>query len=179
MESPNYIKALLKPNGSKPKGRKVWSIDLESVWLPFFTATNLMGDTAISHDAMGAPLRLAYEADGSVKFSKTGRPVIKVVKDIADSVRLVRENLMAGLMAFTHEVATNDPEGYKAEIEANAEAGQPIVAKDGQALSDAIFALAQAQQEALKAERPKSRRKADVEAPVAPEGEKEAELIPA
>ena len=159
MESPNYIKALLKPNGSKPKGRKVWSIDLETVWLPFFTATNLMGDTAIGHDALGAPLRLAYDADGSVKFSKTGRPVIKVVKDIADSVRLVRENLMAGLMAFTHEVVTADPEGYKGEIEANIEAGKPILEKDSIALSDAMSALAEA---GRKAERPKVKRTHDV-----------------
>lgn len=148
MKSPTYIKALLKPNGSKPKGRKVWSIDLESVWIPTFTATNLMGDTAIGHDALGAPLRLAYETDGSVKFSKTGRPVIRLNKEIADSVRLVRENLMAGLMAFTHEVQTSDPEGYKAQIEANMEAGASIVAKDSQALTEAMFVIAQANAEA-------------------------------
>jgi len=175
--SPDYIKALLKPNGSKPKGRKVWSIDLESVWLPFFNATNLMGDTAISHDALGAPLRLAYDADGSVKFGKTGRPVIRVIKELADSVRLVRENLMAGLMAFTHEVVTSDPDGYKAQIEANMEAGQPIMAKDSQALSDAILAQAEALVDAerrkakAKAERPKSRRKAEAPEAEVPEAE--------
>lgn len=167
--SPEYIKALLKPNGSKPKGRKVWSIDLETVWLPFLTATNLMGDTAISHDALGAPLRLAYDADGSVKFSKAGRPVIRVIKEVADSVRLVRENLMAGLMAFTHEVSTSDPDGYKAQIEANMEAGQPIMAKDSQALTDAILAQAEA---LVDAERRKARPKAK-----APEAEKEAATV--
>ena len=67
METPNYIKALLIPNGHKPKGRKVWSIDLETVWLPFYTATNTMGETHIAPDALGAPLRLAYDADGSVQ----------------------------------------------------------------------------------------------------------------
>ena len=40
MNTPNYIKSLLAPNTKKPQGRKVWSIDLETVWLPFFTATN-------------------------------------------------------------------------------------------------------------------------------------------
>jgi len=83
METPNYIKALLMPNGKKPAGRKAWSIDLETVWLPFFTATNTVGDTHISPDALGAPLRLAYDADGSVKFSKTGRPITKVAKELA------------------------------------------------------------------------------------------------
>jgi len=178
METPTYIKALLKPNGSKPKGRKVWSIDLESVWLPFFTATNLMGDTAIAHDALGAPLRLGYEADGSVKFTKTGRPVIKVVKDIADSVRLVRENLMAGLMAYTHEVVTTDPDGYKAQIEANMEAGSPIVDRDSQALSDAVLALAEATL-AEATRKPKGRKAERPAPPEAPEHGKEAVAVTA
>ena len=63
MESPNYIKSLLIPSIKKPQGRKVWSIDLEQVWLPFFTATNTQGDTAIPVDALGCPLRL-----GSIKL---------------------------------------------------------------------------------------------------------------
>ena len=54
METPNYIKNLLKPTANKATSRKVWSIDLETVWLPFFTATNAMGDTAIPHEAIGA-----------------------------------------------------------------------------------------------------------------------------
>ena len=94
METPNYIKNLLKPTANKTTSRKVWSIDLETVWLPFFTATNAMGDTAIPHDALGAPMRLAYNQDGSVKFSKTGKPVVKVAKDISDNVRLVRDNFI-------------------------------------------------------------------------------------
>ena len=73
-KTPQYIKALLKPNGTKPAGRRVWSIDLESVWLPFFTATNTMGDTALAAESLGAPLRLAYDPDGTPKFSKSGRP---------------------------------------------------------------------------------------------------------
>ena len=105
MESPNYIKSLLLPNGSKPRGRRVWSIDLETVWLPFFTATNAMGDTAIAHDALGAPLRLAYEADGSVKFSpRNGKPIVKVAKELQTTVRLVRENFAAGLLTYAHGV---------------------------------------------------------------------------
>jgi hypothetical protein len=143
-ETPSYIKALLKPNGSKPAGRRVWSIDLESVWLPTFTAMNVMGETRIPHEALGAPLRLAYNADGTVKFSKTGRPVVKVVKDIADSVKLIRENLVAGLIAHAHSVATDFPDEYKAEAMANQEAGRPIVEKDRRALTEAVIALAEA-----------------------------------
>lgn len=138
METPNYIKALLMPNGRKPAGRKVWSIDLEMVWLPFFTATNTIGDTHVSPDALGAPLRLAYEADGSVKFSKTGRPVMKVAKDLSDNIRLVRENFSAGLISYANGVVSEMPEAYKAQVEAARKAGEPIISKDRQNLEQAL-----------------------------------------
>ena len=139
MDTPNYIKALLLPtNGNKPRARRVWGIDLETIWLPFFTATNTMGDTAIPADAMGAPLRLGYNADGSVKFSKTGRPVTKVAKDIADSVRLVKDNFTAGLLAYANGVITDNPDGYKAQVEMAREAGEPILNRDSVNLSKAL-----------------------------------------
>jgi hypothetical protein len=156
MDTPNYIKALLIPsNGNKPRARRVWGIDLETIWLPFFTATNTMGDTAIPADAMGAPLRLGYNADGSVKFSKTGRPVTKVVKDIADSVRLVKDNFTAGLLAYASGVITDNPDGYKAQVDMAREAGQPIQTKDSVNLSKALAeameqAVAQAESKAPK-----------------------------
>ena len=138
MESPDYIKALLKPNGSKPQGRRVWSIDLEAVWLPFFTATNTMGDTALSAEALGAPLRLAYNQDGTPKFNLKGRPVIRVVKDVADNVRLIRENFVAGLAAYTNVVVAESLDGYKAQVLAAQEAGRTIVDHDRAALLAAI-----------------------------------------
>ena len=64
----NYIANLLKPVTNKSSSRKVWAIDLETVWVPFFTATNAMGGTSIPHEALGCPLRLAYNKDNSVKF---------------------------------------------------------------------------------------------------------------
>jgi hypothetical protein len=145
-DTPTYIKALLQPNGKKPAGRKVWSLDLEMVWLPFFTATNLQGDTSIPVDALGAPLRLGYAQDGSVKFSKTGRPVIKVAKPIADSVKLVRENFAANILAYANQVAEENPKGYEA-LQRNAlKAGKPINEADRQALKKAV---AEAQEKAM------------------------------
>ncbi|MBI2836128.1 MAG: hypothetical protein HYX85_00340 [Chloroflexi bacterium] len=140
METPNYIKALLKPNGNKPAGRKVWSVDLETVWLPFFTATNAMAETAIEAHALGAPLRLAYDKDGAVKFSPSGRPVIRVAKELADSVRVVRENFTANLQAYTHGVATENADGYRAMVAASQIAGKPIADADKRNLSDALLA---------------------------------------
>jgi len=137
-QTPNYIKALLIPTANKPTARKVWSIDLEAVWLPFFTATNVTGDSCIPSEALGAPIRLAYDPDGSVKFSKAGRPVTKVVKDLSDSIRLVRENFTAGLLSYAQAVITDRPEDYKAEIARASKAGEPIATKDKASLAKAL-----------------------------------------
>ncbi len=148
----NMIQNLFKASTRKPQGRKVWSVDLETVWLPFFTATNTDGVTRIAHEALGAPLRLAYNPDGAVKFSKSGKPIIKVAKDIADNVKLVRENFVSGLMDYTHAIVTSKPDDYKAMIVAAQKAGKTIIDKDNKALSNAInelVAQAVAQAEAM------------------------------
>jgi hypothetical protein len=170
METPNYIKSLLIPsNGNKPRARRVWGIDLELVWLPFFLATNTMGDTAIPADALGAPLRLGYNADGSVKFSKTGRPVTRVARDIADSVRLVRDNFTAGLLAYAKGVITDNPDGYSAQVETAKVAGEPIQTKDRANLDKAVAeqmaeAVAEAERKAKAEARAKSKAKVEVTA---------------
>ena len=164
METPSYIKQLLRPNGSKRQGRRVWSIDLETVWLPFFHATNVMGDTAIPADALGSPIRLAFDKDGAVKFSRTGRPVTRVVKDITQTVTLVRENMVANLQDYTAQVAEAKANAYKASITQAVKAGKPIMEKDKQELDKAI----QAQMEqALR------------EAEAQPQPEQEKEAVPA
>jgi len=171
MDTPNYIKALLVRNGHKPAGRKVWSIDLETIWLPFFMATNVMGETHIACDALGAPLRLAYNTDGTVKFSKTGRPVTKVVKELSDQIRMVRENFTASLASYASGVVAENPEGYKAEAQKAIHAGEPIVVKDRQALEEA---LAKAVEEAVK----EAEAKAEAESKQA-EKRKKKELVTA
>ena len=170
METPNYIKTLLIPNnGNKPRARRVWGIDLELVWLPFFLATNTMGDTAIPADALGAPLRLGYNADGSVKFSKTGRPITKVARDIADSVRLVKDNFTAGLLSYAKGVITDNPDGYKAQVGSAKVAGEPIQTKDRANLDKAVAeqmaeAVAEAERKAKAEARAKSKEKVEVTA---------------
>ena len=144
-----YIKALVTPQAKKAGvSRKVWSIDLETVWLPFFTATNVMGDTAIPSDALGAPLRLAYNKDGTVKFSQSGRPVVRVVKTLSDSVRMVRENFVAGLQAYAIGVATENPDGFKVELTKSREAGMPIVTRNNEQLKSAYAEMVAEQVEA-------------------------------
>ncbi len=136
--TPQYIKNLLLPNAKSPSARRVWSIDLETVWLPFLTATNVMGDTAIPADALGSPIRLAYDKDGQVKFSKTGRPVSKIAKPIADNVTLIRQNFVATLQQYTEQVAEGKQEEYQKQVEIAHTAGKPIIAHDRIELDKAI-----------------------------------------
>jgi len=112
-----------------------------------------MGDTAIPVDALGCPIRLAYDKDGMVKFSKSGRPVTKVAKAIADSVTLIRQNFVANLQQYAEQVAENNKEDYAKQIEMATVAGKPIIAHDRQELDKAIQlqleeAIREAQQEA-------------------------------
>jgi hypothetical protein len=137
-QTPDYIVSLLKPTVNKGQSRKAWSIDLETVWLPFFTATNTMGVSSIPLEALGAPLRLAYNADGSVKFGKNGKPVIKIASEISSNIRLIRENFVAGLQSYTHEVYTQNEQGYKETVKASLKAGKPIQDHDKTELDKAM-----------------------------------------
>jgi hypothetical protein len=149
MNTPNYIKSLLTPNTKKPQGRKVWSIDLETVWLPFFTATNTMGDTAIPSDALGCPMRLAYDKTGAVRFSQAGRPVVRVAKELSDNVRLVRDNFTANLISYAGEVMTVHQTEYRQQVETARKAGEPIAQHDRLELSKALEAKAEAEAQAV------------------------------
>jgi hypothetical protein len=136
--TPNYIKSLLMPTSKSPRGRKVWSVDLEQTWLPFLTATNLMGETAIPLDALGCPIRLSYDKDGSVRFGRTGRPVTKVAKPISDTVSLIRENFVANLNQYAENVASTRKNDYANLVASAIKSGQPIKDKDEAELSKAV-----------------------------------------
>lgn len=151
--TPNYIKALLMPSTKPTAGRRAWSIDLETVWLPFFTATNTMGDTAIPHDALGAPLRLAYDKDGSVKFGRNGRPTTRIARPIAQNVSLVRENFVANLKVYASQVFESHKDEFAQQLALQREAGEPIIQHDTDEMDKAIQlqveqAMAEAQRKA-------------------------------
>ena len=148
-KTPAYIKGLLQPTTRAPAGRKVWSIDLERVWLPFFTATNTQGETQIPHEALGAPLRLAKAKDGVVRFNAKGAPVLRVAAEIRDAVSLVKDNFEAGLVAYASGVVKANPEGYKAQVEASQKAAMPV---NAQAEADIEAAIATVREAAAKAE---------------------------
>jgi len=149
MSTPTYIKSLLTPTTKQPQGRKVWAIDLQTVWLPFFTATNTMGDTSIPSEAIGCPLRLGYDKAGQVKFSQAGRPAIRVAKELSDNIRLVRDNFTANLLNYAGSVIRDNADGYKAQVALAVKAGEPIYQHDRTELDKALQARAQAEAEAV------------------------------
>jgi hypothetical protein len=72
-----------------------------------------------------------------------------VAKELQDNIRMVRENFIAGWLAYAKAVREANPDGYKAEIAKAQEAGRPIIEKDRQALEQALAILAEAQAEAV------------------------------
>lgn len=181
-------------NGKKPTERKVWSISLKT-WIKIFQASNVEGKTAIAHDALGAPVRLQYDADGAVRFTKQGKPVIRVAKDISDNVRFTRELIADGLVEYANGVEVAMPEQFKAEQDACIKAGKPIDTSDALNLFEALKRKSEAeakaggdtvmaQAEAVVASKPKRKAtKAPAPAPIAPTETPapapEKELVPA
>ncbi len=183
MNTPSYIKSLLVPTAKQPSGRKVWSIDLQQVWLPFFTATNTMGDTAIPSEAIGCPLRLGYEKTGAVRFSQAGRPVIKVAKELGDSIRLVRDNFTANLLNYAGSVIRDNGDAYKAQVQLAVKAGEPIYQHDRVQLDNALKVKAEAEAvvkaEAIAKVKAEAVVKAQAEAEAVKSKGRKRELVPA
>ena len=61
---------------------------------------------------------------------------------------MVRENFTAGLQAYANGVATENPDGFKAEIEKSHQAGMPIITHDNDMLKDAYAKMVAEQVEA-------------------------------
>ena len=129
-QTPGYIKALLAPTGSSRVARRAWGIDVETVWVPFFTATNTMGETNIADDVLGAPIRLAKDKDGEVRFTQSWRPAMRVHKDLNDQILVVRDNFVAGLQAYTGSVMEERSDAYAEQVSKQHAAGQPILEQD-------------------------------------------------
>jgi hypothetical protein len=133
--------SLLKPITKRQAGKRVWSIDLETVWLPFFTATNVEGKTEITPDVLGSPLRLQYDKSGSVRFSQSGKPVIRVAKELSDNVNMIKANFEQSLITHANTVKMDRPSEYKAQIDLASKMAVPIIAHDRAEYTKAVVAL--------------------------------------
>jgi len=138
---PGYVHTLLVPTGRNPQERKAWSIGMESVWVPFFSATNVMGETNVPDDVLGMPLRLAKSKDGAIRFSDSGRPVMRVAPELNAQIGIVRENFVASLQAYTGMVQDERPDEYKGQVDAAQQAAQPIFEKTKEDIDQAIELL--------------------------------------
>ncbi len=143
------FKHLLTSTPKSQTERKAWSIGLNTVWVPFFTATNTAGESAIPSEALGAPLRLAYDKTGSVRFGKSGKPVIRVAKELSESIRVVREQITAELLGHVAEVEAKLPDEFRAEVESARTHGMVITNHDNAELAKAVQAKAQAEADAI------------------------------
>jgi len=140
MKTPKDIAALVKPTHKAPAARRVWSVDLDNTWIPFFMATNVTGATELPSEDLGAPLRLAKAKDGSVRFGTNGRPTLRVAPGLNDAITDVRVNFIAGLQTFTDSVIKDDKDGYQAQVRNAQKAGQPIIAAMQHDVDEAVMA---------------------------------------
>lgn len=138
---PQFVHTLVTPTGRNPQERKSWSIGIESVWVPFFSATNVMGETDIPDDVLGMPLRLAKSKDGSIRFSNSGRPVMRVAPELNAQIGIARENFVASLQAYTEMVQGEQPDRYKGQVEASQQAAQPLFEKASEDIEQAMKLL--------------------------------------
>jgi hypothetical protein len=143
--TPTYIKSLLAPNKSTRGSRRAWGIDVEAVWVPFFTATNVMGETFLPVDVLGAPIRLAKTKDGEVRFDNNGRPRMSVHQELNAQVTLVRENFVAGLQAYTGSVMEERTDAYREQVEAQQLAGAVVLEQLHEDVAQALELLAEAE----------------------------------
>ena len=138
-----YIKALLMPTSRNAGERRAWSVGVESVWVPFFLATNVVGETTLPDDVLGMPLRLAKSKDGAVRFSTSGRPVLKVAPELNAQIGIVRDNFVAGLQSYTGMVQQERQDDFKAQVEAAQRAALPIAEATKRDIEAAIMAMRQ------------------------------------
>lgn len=125
---PYVCDSLLKPlPGAATGDRRVWSIPLAAVWVPYFTSTNARAKTRLAPEVLGAPLRLAKKEDGSIRFNKAGKPVLRVVSEMNAQIRTVRENLVSDLLADVAQTQKTHAAEFKAQVEAAQKAGAVIL----------------------------------------------------
>ena len=174
-KSPSFISALVTPGPGAASGKKSWSVDVESVWVPFFTATNAQGDTNVSPETLGAPIRLAVDKPGVVRFTANGRPSMRIAPELTQQIRVVRENFIASLMNYTGTVIEENGDAYKAQVERNQAAATPLLEQDAKVLQEEMDRIAaRAAEETACEEKPEEKAEEKAETPTTGRGRRQA-----
>jgi hypothetical protein len=153
----DFITALLAPSKGTKGSRRAWGIDVETVWVPFFTATNVTKQTQIDDDVLGAPIRLAKTRDGEVRFDANGRPRMRVAPELNAQITLVKENFVSGLLAHVGTVIEESPDAYRDRVAAQQLAGEAVLKQQSDDVAVAAEKLrleAEAEAKAAAAEQP-------------------------
>jgi hypothetical protein len=145
-----HFGAMLAPS-TKAISRKAWGLDVETFWVPVFTAAKVMGYAQdLPDESLGAPIRLAYDKDGSVKFSQTtGLPTFKVDPRVTEKVKLAMENYSSANLQHVGVVAQERKTAYQAQVKRQQDAGRPFIEADDAAQVEAVRLMHEAAAAAL------------------------------
>ena len=139
-----YSISLVTPQPTKTViTRRVKSFDVEMLRL-FAVATNVEGKTSIPLDAIGAPYRLATNKDGTIRFGQTGKPSVRIAKELVGFGTMIHQNIVAGIQADTARVFKENEEACTDMLAKAEQAGKPIVEIDERKLAEALKARAEA-----------------------------------
>ncbi len=164
-QTPAYIKSLVMPGAKSQKPtKKVWGIDLDKVWIPFFVAENAQGDTDISREALGFPLRIQFDKSGDVRYSQSGRPIIRVAKELSQAININQQNYIATLVNHTSNVRANNSDAFNSEVKSIVAAGEYMSKVQSLALANAIKKREQAKAEAEAEAKAEAEAEAEAEA---------------
>jgi hypothetical protein len=114
---------------------------VETVWVPYFTATNVREETELPDDVLGAPIRLAKTKDGEVRFDANGMPRMRVAPELNAQVNLVRENLVSAMMARVGITIEERPDEYRARVAAQQLAGEAVMNQQAHDVTVAVEML--------------------------------------
>ena len=130
--------------------RRVKSFDV-AMLVDYAVAQNVCGNTTIPLEAIGAPYRLRTNKAGVVQFSQTGKPSVRVAKEIVAFGTMIHNNIVSAIVSDTSRVYAEKEAEVKAMIAAAAKAGAPIINSDNTKLTAAIAARAKAEADAAAA----------------------------
>jgi hypothetical protein len=139
--TPDFLTALLAPSKGTRRSRRAWGIDVETVWVPYFTATNVREETELPDDVLGAPIRLAKTKDGEVRFDANGMPRMRVAPELNAQVNLVRENLVSAMMARVRTTIEERPDDYRKQVAAQQLAGEAVIKQQAHDVTVAVEKL--------------------------------------
>lgn len=145
----NYFKSLVTPKAEKPKDRSLWSMPLNAVIIPFYTGQNVIGNTFISAEALGHPIRLNQDKDGNVRFNSKGMPTYGVCKELRTAVNALRDNIIGRMLKETDRIkdGAETSQAYIEAVKASVKAGKPLKALEVVKLAQAIEARSQSESE--------------------------------